>query len=93
MEAHIDELAELETLDQGKPLSVGRWAEITGAIAQFRFFAGQAMAIEGNTIQNSIDYQPAGKQVSSWTLREPVGVVAANLRIMQTWRYPRRAAG
>jgi phenylacetaldehyde dehydrogenase len=77
MEAHIDELAELETLDQGKPLFVGRWAEIPGAIAQFRFFAGQAMAIEGHTIQNSIDYQPAGKKVSSWTLREPVGVVAA----------------
>ena len=77
IEAHIDELAEIETLDQGKPLFVGRWAEIPGAANQFRFFAGQAMAIEGNTIESSIDYQPAGKKVSSWTLREPVGVVAA----------------
>ena len=77
IEANIDELAEIETLDQGKPLFVGRWAEIPGAANQFRFFAGQAMAIEGNTIESSIDYQPAGKQVSSWTLREPVGVVAA----------------
>lgn len=77
IEAHIDELAELETLDQGKPLFVGRWAEIPGAIHQFRFFAGQAMAIEGNTIETSIDYQPAGKRISAWTLREPVGVVAA----------------
>ncbi|MEG8017125.1 aldehyde dehydrogenase family protein [Sphingomonas sp. LR55] len=77
IEAHIDELAELETLDQGKPLFVARWAEIPGAINQFRFFAGQAMAIGGNTIESSIDYQPAGKQVSTWTLREPVGVVAA----------------
>jgi len=77
IEAHIDALAELETLDQGKPLFVGRWAEIPGAAAQFRFFAGQAMAIEGRTLESSINYQPAGKQVRTWTLREPVGVVAA----------------
>ncbi|MGC6329142.1 aldehyde dehydrogenase family protein [Rhizorhabdus sp. FW153] len=77
IEAHIDDLAELETLDQGKPLFVGRWAEIPGAINQFRFFAGQAMAIEGNSIESSINYQPAGRQMRSWTVREPVGVVAA----------------
>ncbi|MGF7150412.1 phenylacetaldehyde dehydrogenase [Sphingomonas zeicaulis] len=77
IEANIDELAELETLDQGKPLYVGRWAEIPGAVNQFRFYAGQAMAIEGQTLNSSIDYQPAGKQVSAWTVREPVGVVAA----------------
>lgn len=77
LEAHIDALAELESLDQGKPLFVGRWAEIPGAVNQFRFFAGQAMAIEGNTIESSINYQPQGKQVRTWTVREPVGVVAA----------------
>ncbi|MBH0113320.1 aldehyde dehydrogenase family protein [Novosphingobium sp. YJ-S2-02] len=77
IEANIDELAELETLDQGKPLFVGRWAEIPGAVNQFRFFAGQAMTIEGNTIESSINYQPAGKQMRSWTTREAVGVVAA----------------
>lgn len=77
IEANIDELAELETLDQGKPLFVGRWAEIPGAVNQFRFYAGQAMAIEGQTLNSSIDYQPTGKQVSAWTVREPVGVVAA----------------
>ena len=77
IEANIDALAELETLDQGKPLFVGRWAEIPGAVNQFRFFAGQAMAIEGHTLESSINYQPAGKQVRTWTQREPVGVVAA----------------
>ncbi len=77
LEAHVDELAELETLDQGKPISVGRWAEIPGAINQFRYYAGQALTIEGRTIGTSIDYQPAGKQIHAWTLREPVGVVAA----------------
>lgn len=77
IEANIDDLAELETLDQGKPLFVGRWAEIPGAVNQFRFFAGQAMAIEGNSIESSINYQPAGRQMRTWTVREPVGVVAA----------------
>ncbi|MBB6253094.1 aldehyde dehydrogenase family protein [Nitrospirillum iridis] len=77
LEAHIDELAELETLDQGKPLYVGRWAEIPGAVAQFRYYAGQALSIEGRTISPSVTYQPAGKLVQAWTLREPVGVVAA----------------
>jgi phenylacetaldehyde dehydrogenase len=77
IEAHIDELAEIETLDQGKPLFVGRWAEIPGAVNQFRFFAGQAMASEGQTIESSIDYQPAGKKMATWTRREPVGVVGA----------------
>jgi phenylacetaldehyde dehydrogenase len=77
LEAHIDELSELETLDQGKPLFVGRWAEIPGAINQFRYFSGQALTVEGRTINTSINYQPAGKEVHAWTLREPVGVVAA----------------
>ncbi|WP_439533350.1 aldehyde dehydrogenase family protein [Polymorphobacter sp.] len=77
IEANIDELAELESLDQGKPLFVGRWAEIPGAVNQFRFFAGQAMAIEGRTLESSINYQAPGKQMRTWTVREAVGVVAA----------------
>ncbi|MBS7669025.1 aldehyde dehydrogenase [Croceicoccus sp. 1NDH52] len=77
IESNIDELSELESLDQGKPLYVARWAEIPGAISQFRFFAGQAMAIEGKTITPSITYQPEGKEVQAWTYREAVGVVAA----------------
>ena len=77
IEANIDELAELETLDQGKPLYVGRWAEIPGAAEQFRFFGGQATKIQGSTIQDSIAYQPEGKKVFSYTLKEPIGVVGA----------------
>ncbi len=77
IDAHIDELAELETLDQGKPLSVGRYAEIPGAAEQFRYFAGQTTRLEGHTIPTSINYQPAGKQIFAYTQREPVGVVAA----------------
>ena len=50
MDNNIEELSELETLDQGKPLYVSRWAEIPGAIDQFRYFAGVARTIEGQTI-------------------------------------------
>lgn len=84
MEANIDELAELETLDQGKALYVGRWAEIPGAIAQFRYFAGMATKIEGATIPTSINYQPEGKRVHAYTRLEPVGVVGAIL----PWNSP-----
>ncbi|XUU60503.1 aldehyde dehydrogenase family protein [Erythrobacter sp. HA6-11] len=84
MEANIDELAELETLDQGKALYVGRWAEIPGAVAQFRYFAGMATKIEGSTIPTSINYQPEGKRVHAYTRREPVGVVGGIL----PWNSP-----
>jgi len=77
IEQNIDELAELETLDQGKPLYVGRWAEIPGAVEQFRFFGGEASKIEGATIPSSINYQPEGKRIFAYTRKEPVGVVAA----------------
>lgn len=77
IEQHIDELSELETLDQGKPIWVGRYAEIPGAAEQFRFFSGQCARIEGEVIPSSINYQPPGKKVFAYTLKQPVGVVAA----------------
>ena len=77
MEANIDELAELETLDQGKPLYVGRWAEIPGAAEQFRYFGGMATKIQGSTIPTSVNYQPEGKRVFAYTSKEAIGVVAA----------------
>ncbi|MCC7123159.1 MAG: aldehyde dehydrogenase family protein, partial [Gammaproteobacteria bacterium] len=77
IEQHIDELAEIETLDQGKPVWIGRHAEIPGAVEQFRYFAGQAMRIEGTTIPTSINYQPAGKKIFAYTAKEPIGVVGA----------------
>lgn len=77
MEAALDELAELETLDQGKPIWIGKYAEIPGGIEQFRYFAGQATKIEGRTIPTSINYQPAGKKIFAYTLKQPIGVVGA----------------
>ncbi len=84
IDANIDELAELETLDQGKPLYVGRWAEIPGAAEQFRYFAGLCSKLESTVIPTSIAYQPEGKRVHAQTRREPVGVVAA----ITPWNSP-----
>lgn len=77
MEQHLDELAELESLDNGKPLWVAKYAEIPGGIEQFRYFAGVAQRIEGTTIPTSIDYQPPGKKIFAYTTKEPIGVVGA----------------
>lgn len=77
MEQHLEELAELETLDQGKPVWVAQYAEIPGGIEQFRYFAGEATKIEGTTIPTSINYQPAGKKIFAYTVKEPIGVVGA----------------
>lgn len=77
IEAHVEELAELETLDQGKSFKTGRFGEIPASAEQFRYFAGFCTKILGTTIPTSIGYQPEGKQIFAYTTREPVGVVAA----------------
>jgi phenylacetaldehyde dehydrogenase len=77
LEAEIDALAEIESLDQGKPMGLARWAELPGAVAQFRYFAGLVHTIEGAVVAPSVTYQPAGRAVHAWTLRQPVGVVGA----------------
>ncbi|MCW2523045.1 MAG: aldH1, partial [Frankiales bacterium] len=77
IESHADELAELETLDQGKTLATGRWAELPGAIEQFRYYAGLASKISGTSFSPSISYQPDGRRIVAHTVHQPIGVVAA----------------
>ena len=84
IERHADELAELETLDQGKSLKTSRFAEIPASAEQFRYFAGFATKILGTTIPTSIGYQPAGRKIFAYTTREPIGVVAA----ITPWNSP-----
>lgn len=84
IEAHADELAELETLDQGKSWATSRMAEIPAAAEQFRYYAGFANKILGQTIPTSIGYHPPGKKIFAYTAREPVGVVAA----ITPWNSP-----
>ncbi|MGH9510893.1 MAG: aldehyde dehydrogenase family protein [Terriglobales bacterium] len=80
LEANLEELAQLETLDNGKPLTVARAADVPLAVDMFRYMAGWATKIEGNTIPIS---SPASKYFA-YTLREPVGVVGQII----PWNFP-----
>ncbi len=77
MQEHLDDLAELETLDQGKNLRTARFGEVPAAINQFRYYAGWPTKILGETIPTSLSRTPVDKEVFAYTRREPVGVVAA----------------
>ncbi|MFF4991484.1 aldehyde dehydrogenase family protein [Streptosporangium saharense] len=80
---HADELAQLESLDNGKPLTVARVADVPLAADLFHYMAGWATKIEGNTISLSVPYLP-GSAFHAYTLREPVGVVAQII----PWNFP-----
>ena len=77
MEANLDDLAELETLDQGKNLRTARFGEVPAAINQFRYYAGWPTKIMGQVLPATVGKTPPGKQLFAYTRREPVGVVGA----------------
>ena len=83
VESHLEEFAQLESLDNGKPLGVARAADVPLAVDHFRYMAGWATKIEGNTIPISVPYTP-GTRYLSYTLREPVGVVGQII----PWNFP-----
>ncbi len=78
LQAHDSELAELEALDAGKPIIVVRPEELEHGIDNLRFFAGAARLLEGRAAG---EYMPGR---TSWTRREPVGVVGG----IAPWNYP-----
>ena len=80
---HADELAQLETLDNGKPFSVAKAADIPLAADLFHYMAGWATKIEGNSINISVPIVP-GANFHAYTLREPVGVVGQII----PWNFP-----
>jgi phenylacetaldehyde dehydrogenase len=83
IEANTEELAQLESLDNGKPLTIARAADVPLAADLFRYMAGWATKIEGNTIPISVPYAP-GARWHAYTLREPVGVVGQII----PWNFP-----
>src|SRR5437879_12938299 len=83
LEAHAEEFAYLESLDNGKPLTVARAADVPLAVDMFRYLAGWTTKLEGNTIPLSVPYTPGAKYFS-YTLREPVGVVGQII----PWNFP-----
>lgn len=83
LEEHLEEFAEIESLDNGKPRAVAAVADVPLAIDMFRYMAGWATKIEGNTIPISVPYA-RGAEFHSYTLREPVGVVGQII----PWNFP-----
>jgi phenylacetaldehyde dehydrogenase len=80
---HTDELAQLESLDNGKPFGVAQAADVPLAADLFHYMAGWATKIEGNTINISVPYMP-GANFHAYTLREPVGVCGQII----PWNFP-----
>src|SRR3990172_266973 len=78
VDQHADQLAELETLDNGKPIRVARRGDLPAVSRHFRYYAGWATKLEGATIPVSIPNQFV------YTLREPVGVVG----LIIPWNFP-----
>ena len=79
IERYGDELALLETRNQGKPLWMSKFAEVGGSAAHFRYQGGWATKLTGESISMN-----GGGEWHSYTLREPVGVVGA----IVPWNFP-----
>jgi aldehyde dehydrogenase (NAD+) len=92
IEKNIDELAELETLDNGKPISEARHGDLPLVIDCFRYYAGWADKIHGQTV-------PIRGNYFCYTKREPVGVAGQIIpwnfpMLMVAWKWgPALAAG
>jgi phenylacetaldehyde dehydrogenase len=80
---YADELAELESLDNGKPMAVARVADVPLSADIFQYMAGWCTKIEGKTIPLSVLYTP-GAQYHSYTRPEPIGVVGQII----PWNFP-----
>jgi phenylacetaldehyde dehydrogenase len=81
IEKHLEEFAQLESLDNGKPLSVARVADVPLTVEHMRYYAGWATKIEGNTIP--LTTTPPSKFLA-YTVREPIGVVGQII----PWNFP-----
>src|SRR4051812_7216145 len=92
IEQNKDELAKLEALDNGKPVSVAQAADLPLVIDCYRYYAGWADKIEGKTI-------PINGPYHCYTRHEPVGVVGQIIPwnfplLMQAWKLgPALATG
>jgi aldehyde dehydrogenase (NAD+) len=92
VEKNADELARLESLDNGKPWAVARAADLPLTVACYRYYAGWADKVQGKTIPIQGDY-------FCYTRHEPVGVVGQIIPwnfplLMQAWKLgPALATG
>jgi aldehyde dehydrogenase (NAD+) len=77
IEQNAEQLARLETLDNGKPLSIAKAVDVTKTIACYRYFAGWADKVQGKTI-------PIDGDFFCYTRHEPIGVIGQII----PWNYP-----
>ena len=77
IDAHAEELAQIESRNVGKPITVSR-ADLPFISDNLRFFAGAARMLEGKATGEYV------RGMTSWTRREPFGVVAQ----IAPWNYP-----
>jgi aldehyde dehydrogenase (NAD+) len=78
IEAHADELAELESLDNGKPVKLAKRVDMALAAEHIRYFAGWPTKIEGETLP------VAQRDMHCYTRKEPVGVCGQII----PWNFP-----
>jgi len=78
MQEHAQELAQIESLDNGKPVGLAQYVDVNGAIAHLRYFAGWPTKIEGAVLPVS------APDMLCYTRREPVGVCAQ----IVPWNFP-----
>jgi phenylacetaldehyde dehydrogenase len=79
LERDLEEFAELESIDNGKPYAVARVADLPLAVDMFRYMAGWATKISGTQLPLSLP-----GEYLSYTVREPVGVVGQII----PWNFP-----
>ena len=77
LEANADEIAEMETRDNGKPYFESRKVDMPSIVENFRYFAGIADKLEGQTI-------PVSGPNFTYTMRDPIGVVGC----IVPWNFP-----
>lgn len=77
IEKRADEFAQIETLDNGKPIKESRWVDVVQAVETFRYYAGWVTKLEGETTNVNPNF-------FTYTLREPIGVVGQII----PWNFP-----
>ncbi len=82
VEANAEELAQLETLNNGKPLTQARTRDLPATVNRLRYMAGWASKLEGRTLRPSLQVPDA--EFLAYTVREPVGVVGQ----IVPWNFP-----
>lgn len=83
IEQNGEELAQLETINNGKSILMSRGIEVGGAVEFLRYMAGWATRLEGSTLNLSAR-APGAARYHAYTVREPVGVVGAII----PWNFP-----